>query len=125
MDQQLRSKGLKISDSLPPVWLSGTEKRHKVGEMRKNKKNFIFIRPKPKGVLFGPSAVMDPPSLALLGGLTHRRRNPAAARVSEFFTPGVERWPGKFGQIDRWIFCLRAAKLPRIRSEHDEANETD
>ena len=37
----------------------------------------------------------------------------------------LERWPGKFGQPDRWIFCLTAAMLPRIRSEHDEANETD
>ncbi len=37
----------------------------------------------------------------------------------------TERWLGKFGQSDRWISCLTAAMLPRIRSEHDEANTTD
>ena len=26
--------------------------------------------------------------------------------------------PGKFGQWDRWIFCLRAATMPRIRGEY-------
>ena len=37
----------------------------------------------------------------------------------------VERWLGKFGQRDRWIFCLTAAMLPRIRRAHDEANPPD
>ena len=37
----------------------------------------------------------------------------------------IQRWLGKFGQSDRWISCLTAAMLPRIRSEHDEANTTD
>jgi len=36
-----------------------------------------------------------------------------------------ERWPGKFGQCDRWISCLTAAMLPRIRSEHDETHTAD
>ena len=38
--------------------------------------------------------------------------------------PVGKRWPGKFGQSDKWNFCLRAAKMPRIRSRHDEANPT-
>ncbi len=36
-----------------------------------------------------------------------------------------ERWPAKFGQADKWNFCLRAARMPRIRSKHDQANTTD
>ena len=38
---------------------------------------------------------------------------------------GMEMWLGKFGRPDNWFFCLTAAMLLRIRSEHDEANETD
>jgi len=34
-------------------------------------------------------------------------------------------WLRKFGQIDNWLSCLTAAILPRIRSEHDEANTPD
>jgi len=36
-----------------------------------------------------------------------------------------ERWLGNSGQSDKWISCLTAAKLPRIRSENDEANAAD
>ncbi|MCX7371147.1 MAG: hypothetical protein NTW56_01690 [Alphaproteobacteria bacterium] len=36
-----------------------------------------------------------------------------------------QRWLGKFGQPDEWISCLTAAKVPWIRSEHDEANPPD
>jgi hypothetical protein len=37
----------------------------------------------------------------------------------------AKRWLGKSGQSDKWISCLTAAKLPRIRSENDEANAAD
>lgn len=36
-----------------------------------------------------------------------------------------EKWLGNSGQSDAWISCLTAAKLPRIRSEYDEANAPD
>ena len=36
-----------------------------------------------------------------------------------------ERWLAKFGQSDKWISCLTAAKVSRIRSENDEANAAD
>ncbi len=49
------------------------------------------------------------------------RRQPATD--SDAFQP--QRWLGKFEQPDRWISCLTAARLQRIRSEHDEANTTD
>jgi hypothetical protein len=26
-------------------------------------------------------------------------------------TEGIERWPGKFGQSGKWIFCLIAAQI--------------
>jgi hypothetical protein len=38
---------------------------------------------------------------------------------------GEHGWLEKFGQADEWIFCLTAAKLPRIRSDHYEANPQD
>jgi len=48
-----------------------------------------------------------------------------APELVEAFLDGRERWLGKFGQADEWISCLTAAKLPRIRREHDEANAPD
>ena len=39
--------------------------------------------------------------------------------------PGEEMWLEKFGQSDKWISCLPAAMLPRIRSDPDEANPPD
>src|SRR4051812_49102153 len=30
----------------------------------------------------------------------------------------AQRWPGKFGQADKWNFCLRAARVPPIRSDN-------
>ena len=41
------------------------------------------------------------------------------------FAQRTERWLGKFGQPVRWISCLTAAMLPRIRSEHDETHTAD
>ena len=38
---------------------------------------------------------------------------------------GRERWPGKFGQADKWKVCLRAARMPRIRSDNGEASTPD
>jgi len=37
----------------------------------------------------------------------------------------TERWLAKFGQVDKWSFCLRAASMPRIRSDHDETSPPD
>jgi len=36
-----------------------------------------------------------------------------------------QRWLAKFGQPDKWSFCLRAARVPRIRSDHDETSSPD
>jgi len=36
-----------------------------------------------------------------------------------------ERWLAKFGQVDKWNFCLRAARVPRFRSDHDETSSPD
>jgi hypothetical protein len=27
--------------------------------------------------------------------------------------PNAESWLGKFGRVDRWSFCLRAARMAR------------
>jgi flagellar motor switch protein FliN len=37
----------------------------------------------------------------------------------------TKRWPGKFGQSDKWSFCLRAARVPRIRSDNGETSTPD
>src|SRR6478735_12161717 len=47
------------------------------------------------------------------------RHLPSAARDAR------ERWLGKFGQPDKWFFCLTAVKMPRIRSKNDEASTAD
>src|SRR5690349_18109172 len=31
-------------------------------------------------------------------------------------------WLGKFGQIDKWKICLRAARMPHIRSDNGETS---
>ena len=36
-----------------------------------------------------------------------------------------ERWLAKFGQRYKWKPCLKAAKMPRIRSEHGTTSETN
>jgi transposase len=37
----------------------------------------------------------------------------------------TERWLAKFGQVDKWSLCLRAARMPQIRSDHDETSTPD
>ena len=37
----------------------------------------------------------------------------------------TKRWSAKFGQADKWKICLRAARMPRIRSKNDQATPTD
>ena len=37
----------------------------------------------------------------------------------------LQRWLGKFEQVDRWKICLRAARMPQIRREHDETSAAD
>ena len=32
------------------------------------------------------------------------------------------RWPGKTEQAGQWNFCLSAARIPRVRRTHDEAD---
>src|SRR3954447_8261994 len=34
-------------------------------------------------------------------------------------------WLGKFGQIDKWKICLRAARMPHIRSDNGETSTSD
>jgi hypothetical protein len=38
---------------------------------------------------------------------------------------GIERWLGKFGQTDKWKICLRAARVPRIRSDNGKTGPPD
>jgi uncharacterized repeat protein (TIGR03803 family) len=59
--------------------------------------------------------------------------NPAAAliRVGSVFYGttsaggGSERWPAKFGQRYKWKPCLKAASMPRIRSNHGTTSTAD
>jgi hypothetical protein len=36
-----------------------------------------------------------------------------------------ERWSAKFGQVDKWEICLKAARMPRIRSDHGKTIPPD
>jgi hypothetical protein len=36
-----------------------------------------------------------------------------------------QRWPDKFGQADKWSFCLRAARVPHIRSDNGKTSTSD
>src|SRR3954453_24238732 len=36
-----------------------------------------------------------------------------------------EWWLGKFGQTDKWKICLRAARMPHIRSDNGETSTSD
>jgi hypothetical protein len=38
---------------------------------------------------------------------------------------GWERWLAKFGHGYKWKPCLKAAMMPRIRSEHGKTSETN
>jgi hypothetical protein len=48
-------------------------------------------------------------------------RDPSDASASE----AVERWLAKFGHGYKWKPCLKAAMMPRIRSEHGKTSETN
>ncbi len=37
----------------------------------------------------------------------------------------VHTWLGRFGHADKWISCLTAATVPRIRSDDDETSTSD
>jgi putative transposase len=50
------------------------------------------------------------------------RRTPWHQDSSYLAVAGQERWPGKFGQLDKWSFCLKAARMPRTRRDHDETD---
>ena len=36
-----------------------------------------------------------------------------------------KRWSAKFGQVDKWKICLKAARMPRIRSDHGKPSHDD
>ena len=36
-----------------------------------------------------------------------------------------ERWLAKFGHADKWKICLRAARVPRIRSDNGKTSTSD
>ena len=37
----------------------------------------------------------------------------------------AQRWLAKFGQADKWKICLRAARVPRIRSDNGKTGTSD
>jgi hypothetical protein len=45
--------------------------------------------------------------------------------LMDFMSHELQRWPGEFGQVDKWNFCLRAARMPRNRRYHDETSAPD
>src|SRR5215212_9277172 len=62
---------------------------------------------------------------AFVGG--NDNGSPQGTDWTAFTSPRLccQRWLAKFGQVDKWSFCLRAARMPRIRSNHDETIPPD
>jgi transposase len=52
---------------------------------------------------------------AIVSQHTNQPRNTAFGTVNQ-------RWLVKFGQVDKWNFCLRAARMQRIRRDHDKTS---
>ena len=42
--------------------------------------------------------------------------------ITEKTSQAKERWLAKFGQVDKWKIYLRAAMMPRIRSDHGKTS---
>ncbi len=53
----------------------------------------------------------------------HLRLTNGSWRVDETYIK--ERWLAKFGHGYKWKPCLKAAMMPRIRSEHGKTSETN
>jgi hypothetical protein len=50
----------------------------------------------------------------------------SASRIgAEVPVESKERWFGRFGQADKQLFCLAAAKVPRTRSKNNETSTAD
>ena len=47
------------------------------------------------------------------------------AAIAIFVNAVKERWLGESAQVDKWLFCLSAARMPRIRSRHVETHTTE
>jgi hypothetical protein len=45
------------------------------------------------------------------------RKWPGTSKRTYRWAGRSQKWLVKFGKIDKWNFCLRAARLPRIRSD--------
>ena len=72
-----------------------------------------------------PTAGRRPRSTRSVRSWSGHGPDPAPARLYHRQTasaPTSERWPAKFGQVDKWNFCLRAARVPRISSDNDETS---
>jgi len=70
-----------------------------------------------------PSLASEKSRLAVL--LEHFGTIEDPRDVRRILHPLSERWLANFGQVDKWSFCLRAASMPRIRSDHDETSPPD
>ncbi|MGD0107041.1 MAG: Dna2/Cas4 domain-containing protein, partial [Rhodopila sp.] len=70
--------------------------------------------------------------LSLLSGMSEKDRKKlhgkgifTVTQLSCTFRPRRQRWPAKFGQADKWKICLRAARMPPIRSDNGKTRTTD
>ncbi|HEY1933783.1 MAG TPA: hypothetical protein VGG99_17355, partial [Acetobacteraceae bacterium] len=52
-------------------------------------------------------------------------QNAKAETMGEVRDESRQRWPAKFGQLDKWSFCLRAASMPRNRRDNDQTIPPD
>jgi len=60
-----------------------------------------------------------------LADLAHMRRTLGDTILMVETPDGLKRWPGKFGQTDKWKICRKAAGVPRIRSDNSKTDTSD
>jgi hypothetical protein len=81
----------------------------------------VILRPELRLTL-GEIDFLQPSPLC---GVIDREREFAFSFIAYGAGASSQSRPGESGQRDKWSFCLTAARMPRLRRDHDEADETE
>src|SRR3954449_6618792 len=75
--------------------------------------------------VFGIGTARGPISMPMRSVRSKKRRNGYLNRRYRWRGYRPKWWLGKFGQPDKWKICLRAARMPHIRSDNGETSTSD
>ena len=98
-----------LKDVLGPIWQEKTE----AAEKALNRMSLTLKHAAALGLEVDLQATMK--TRALLGKQRHAVTHIPSLPYKD------ERWPGKTGQCDKWIFCLTAAIVPHDRRTDEQA----